>query len=153
MSKHKLETGFNFHRQGKLLEAMLMYKAFLEEEPDHFDALHLIGLLSYEMVRLKEAEGYFLRAIGLKPDFAQIYLSYARVLHDMERPEDEWACYDRAILIQPDDVEAHFSKGVLLQGLSRFDDALCAYDKAIAIDASLAESFVYSSLLPSSVTS
>ena len=46
MPKHELEKGFSLHRQGQLQQARLMYQAFLEEEPDHFDALHLMGLLS-----------------------------------------------------------------------------------------------------------
>ena len=64
MSQHKLEKGFELHRQGDLAEAKIVYAAFLEENPLHFDALHLSGLLSYEMGDLAEAESRLVKAIG-----------------------------------------------------------------------------------------
>ena len=106
MPKHELEKGFSLHRQGQLQQARLMYQAFLEEEPDHFDALHLMGLLSYELLRPQEAEGFFRKAICIKPDFHQIYLSYARPLQQLARPDEELACYDRASALKPRSISA-----------------------------------------------
>jgi len=36
------------HQQGNLAEAKKLYAAFLQGNPDHFDALHLSGIVAFE---------------------------------------------------------------------------------------------------------
>ena len=134
MSQHKLEKGFHLHQQGELVDAKILYEEFLSENPDHFDALHLLGLLAHEISGPQEAERHFLKAIGLKSDFAQIYISYATALRQMGRLEEELACYDRAIKIDADYLDALFGRAVVLQCMNRLDEALVNYDRTLLID-------------------
>ena len=133
MTLNTLELAFTLHQQEKLDEALLLYSAFLRGEPEHFDALHLMGLATYQSGRLDEAEGFFKKAISLKSDFAQIYTSYALLLQDRKRLDEALACYNKAISLNPDYAEAFCDRGVVLDEMKRFDEAVASYDRAVAL--------------------
>ena len=40
----KLERAMMFHRQGTLADAERIYLQILEQQPNHFDAVHLLGV-------------------------------------------------------------------------------------------------------------
>lgn len=41
-----LEQAFNYHQQGNLQKAQALYQAIIKTEPNHFYALHLLGMLA-----------------------------------------------------------------------------------------------------------
>ena len=133
MDVKTLELAFHLHQQEKLDDAVRLYAEFLAENPAHFDALHLMGLATYQCGRLDEAEGFFLQAITIKSDFAQIYSSYARMLHDRKRLGEAVACYEKAITLDPDYAEAYCDRGLVLDELKRFDAGVASYDSAVAL--------------------
>ena len=133
MDLKKLELAFVLHQQEKLDEAVRLYSECLSDDPGHFDALHLMGLATYQCGRLEEAEGVFLKAISIKSDFAQIYVNYARMLHDQKRLDEAVACYDKAITLNPDYAEAYCDRGLVLNELKRFDEAIASYDSAVML--------------------
>ena len=49
-----LAQALELHRQGKVVEAERLYAAILVR-PDHFDALHMLGVIKLEQGRLDEA--------------------------------------------------------------------------------------------------
>ena len=42
----KLNQGLVLHQQGNLAEAERCYIEVLQQQPDHFDALHLLGVIA-----------------------------------------------------------------------------------------------------------
>ena len=135
MMRQKFEIAFNLHRNGDLDPARGLYEEIIAADPDHFDAIHLLGLLHHQTGFAVEAELFFKKALRMKPDFHQLYSNYARVLHDERRFEDALACYEAAIILLPGDPEVYFDCGALLQETKRLDDALRNFDKAITIKA------------------
>jgi len=125
-----LELAFSLHQQEKLEEAIALYAAFLNEHPDHFDALHLMGLATGQAGRVEAAEAFFCKAISIKSDFAQIYTSYALLLHDHKRLEEARDCYRNAIIVAPDYAEAYCDGGVVLDYLNEVQEAITSYSRA-----------------------
>ena len=55
------------HRAGRLEEAEQLYRAVLKLEPDHFGALHYLGLACTQAGKFDEAEALLQRAVALEP--------------------------------------------------------------------------------------
>ena len=129
----KLNQGLALHRQGKLADAERCYGDVLQWQPDHFDALHLLGVIARQTRRPAEALASYDKAIALKPDYAVAHYNRGNALTDLKRPAEALASYDRAIVLTPDVAEAHNSRGIALRDLNRHAEALVSYDKAIAL--------------------
>jgi hypothetical protein len=41
-------TAFDHHRHGRLNQAAQLYRAILAHDPQHCDALHLLGVVAYQ---------------------------------------------------------------------------------------------------------
>src|SRR5579862_6227942 len=128
-----LTRAFALHQAGDLVQAEQIYRQIIDATPDHFDALHLLGVLQYQRGHLEEADRLINRAIALNPADAAAYTNRGNVLKDLKRFDEALACYDRAIALKPDYAEAYSNRGNAFMDLGRFDEALASYDKAIAL--------------------
>jgi hypothetical protein len=57
-------------KAGDLVAAEAGYRTVLSELPEHFDALHMLGVVMLQENRLNEAEMLIARAVVLRPDIA-----------------------------------------------------------------------------------
>ena len=65
-----LQKAFALHRKGDYPAAERLYQAILEAAPQHFDALHLLGVLHAQTGRLPRAAELLGAAIRVRPDAA-----------------------------------------------------------------------------------
>jgi predicted TPR repeat methyltransferase len=96
-----------YHRAGDLAEAEIGYRIALGREPDHPDALHLLGLLACQIGKADIGVPLIRRAIARAPDVASFHVNLGNVLslkEDDETGAEE--CYRRALTLEPDNVEA-----------------------------------------------
>ena len=63
----KLNQGMALHRQGKLADAVRIYREVLEQRPNHFSALHLLGVIALQTGRTERGVELIKKAIGLNP--------------------------------------------------------------------------------------
>ena len=129
----KLNQGMALHRQGKLADAERCYGEVLQRQPNHFGALHLLGVIAHQTRRTERAVELIKRAIGLNPKVAEAHNNLGNALMDLKRPAEALASYDKAIALKPDYAEAHYNRGAALRDLKRPAEALASYDKAIAL--------------------
>jgi predicted O-linked N-acetylglucosamine transferase (SPINDLY family) len=129
------------HQQGKLPEAKKLYEELLNKNPNHFDALHLSGVLSNQLQRLDEAEIFYVKAIRINPSYAPLHCHRGNMLKELGRLNEALASYDKAISIKADYADALNNRGNTLKKLKKFDDALASYDKAILIKSDFATAF------------
>lgn len=122
-----------YHEQGNLAEAKNLYFQILQVSPDHFDSLHMCGLMSYQVGLFEEAERFFAMAADIKSDFAPLHSNRGLARHALKRFNDALASYDTAISINSDSAEVLYNRGNSLKELKRFDEALASYDQALAI--------------------
>jgi tetratricopeptide (TPR) repeat protein len=55
-------------QEGRLAEAIANYQAVVAEQPDNFDALHMLGVAWFQSNQLDRAEHYVERALAIRPD-------------------------------------------------------------------------------------
>ncbi len=129
----KLQQGLALHQQGRLVEAEYLYEEVLRHAPEHFDALHLLGVLSLQTGGTQRGVELIARAIELNPNFAVAHNNLGNGLKDLRRYHDALASYDKAITLKPNYAEAHLNRGNVLRELKRFDEALASYERAITL--------------------
>ena len=142
MSQALLETALRLRQAGRLNDAADIYKQILAREPQHFEALHALGLVRYQGGQLDEAERLIAEAIAVNPQAADAIYNRACLLAKMSRPDEALRAFDAALAIKPDYLEALVNRGNLLAGLNRHAAALLSFDKAIALRPAIAELWI-----------
>jgi protein O-GlcNAc transferase len=136
-----LQQGFSLHQQGELARAKKIYTQLLEGQPDHFDALHLLGVIAIQSRNPTLAADLIGKALVIKPGNAVAQSNRGNALLELKRPEEALTSYDKAIALKSDYAEAIYNRGNALQELKRLEEALASYDKAIALKPDYAEAF------------
>lgn len=127
------------HQRGQLAEAKVLYEALLARAPEHFDALHLLGVLYHQQGNNAAALTWIDRAILLRPGEAAVHSNLGLVLQALGRAADAVASYDKALALKPDFVEALSNRGNALMSLGQAAAALESYDRALAFRPESAE--------------
>jgi predicted TPR repeat methyltransferase len=137
----KFRQGLALHQQGKLAEAERICGEVLRQQPNHFDALHLLGVIAARTRRTERAVELISRAIKLNAKVAAAHSNLGNALMDLKRPEEALASCDKAIALKSDLAEAYNNRGNALTDLKRYADALASYDKTISLKPDYAEAY------------
>lgn len=134
-----LQQAVALHQRGELSQAETLYAEVLRREPEHFDALHLMGVLARQGGAPEAAAELIARAIAVAPGKAIAHCNLGAALQDAGRHEDALASYGRALALQPAYPMALANRGNALRKLGRLDEALASYDAALAQQPAYAE--------------
>lgn len=129
-----IRIALEHHQAGRLADAERIYRRVLEIDPNHPEALHLIGLVAHQTGRHGIAVQLIDRAILHGPADPVVLNNRGAALQPLGRYEEALASYDQALSIKPDYVEALGNRGIVLQKLTRYQEAIATYDKALAIN-------------------
>lgn len=121
-------------KNGHLAAADDIYRAILEQVPDHADAMHYAGVLAHQQGREDEALSLIQKSVGLAPGQADWHSNLGIVLKARGRLDDAVQSFQQAIALDARHVNAYNNLGVLLRAQGRPEDSEAAYRKAIAID-------------------
>jgi predicted O-linked N-acetylglucosamine transferase (SPINDLY family) len=121
------------HQVGRIAEAEAIYRKILEEDPAHFDARHMLGVVHLQRGEHIAALRNIEAALKTKPGVAAAHNNRGTALAALRRLDEAADCYDRAVALAPDYVDALTNRGNTLKDLGRSDAALACYDKALAI--------------------
>ena len=121
------------HQQGQLNQAEALYKRILAQSPQHFDALHLSGVIAYQRRDLETAIRLIGLAVQIDPDNAPAHANHAAALRDRGHTEAALASFDRAIGLQADLAEAWANRSMLLLTLNRPRPALAGFERLVVL--------------------
>jgi predicted O-linked N-acetylglucosamine transferase (SPINDLY family) len=128
-----LDKALQLHHAGIAQQAQALCLQVLENLPDHFDALHLLGLSKSESRQLEEAEAILRRALEVDPKSAEAYSNLGVVYSDLAQLDKARACYEKAIALRPNYPVALNNLGNVLLKLRLYDRAIQSYDRAISL--------------------
>jgi tetratricopeptide (TPR) repeat protein len=111
----RLRAAIAAHQQGKLPQAEQLYREILQNEPNHPDALHLLGVIAHQAGRPGPAIDLIRRAIVVNPQVAAFHSNLASALKAAGHLADAQASYQEAIRLDPNFADAHAQLGVLLR--------------------------------------
>jgi tetratricopeptide (TPR) repeat protein len=133
--------GLALHQQGLIQEAQSFYEKALSQDSQHFDSLHLLGVIAYQTGDSVRAMDLMDQAIKANPKQAAAHSNRGLVLKDLGQLHEAVASYDKAIALKPDYAEALTNRGNALMDLHRYDAALDSHDQAIALRPGFAEAY------------
>lgn len=126
------------HRAGRLPQAEALYRRVLDVEPNHVDALHLMGLAAGQQGRHQAALELIGKAIRLSGEVPDFYNNLAEAYRGLGHIDRAMAAYRRAIALAPDFVAAHLNLGGVLCERGAFAEAEACYRRAVAAQPDLA---------------
>jgi tetratricopeptide (TPR) repeat protein len=128
-----LQTGLEHHQSGRLQEAEAIYQSILKEQPEHPDALHLLGVMAHQIGKNDIAVRLIENAIKVNPDEPDFYNNCGEAYRALHKNELAIARYEQAIAIRPDFAGAITNVGNALKEMGRLEDAISRYQQALAI--------------------
>jgi tetratricopeptide (TPR) repeat protein len=133
--------GMAFHRAGLLTEAEQFYRRVLETCPQHFDSMHLLGVVNFQRGDYALAIRQIDAALKIRPDVADAYNNRGNALKKLGRFEEALASYNQAIAFKPDDAASFNNRGSVFKDLRQLEEAATDFDSAIALKPDFAEAF------------
>ena len=127
------ETGLDHRRAGRHGDARLCCEQALSTDPGHADALHLMGLLSFDAGQHDQAVDWIACAIrqAPRPEFLS---SLGITLQAQGRHEEALNVFDKAVQLKPEDAGLWKQLGGALVELQRPADALLSLQHASKLD-------------------
>jgi len=121
--KKEFNEGINFHKNGNLVEAEEKYKKIISINPDHFDCLHLLGVVESQKGNFNEAIKLIKQAIKLNSKSAMAYNNLSLIYKNLKINEQALKYCEKALLLNPNYVQALLNKSDILIELKRINEA------------------------------
>jgi len=103
------------HQHGRLGIAEQIYRRILQDQPNHADAIHLLGVIAGQMGDHGAAIEHIQRAIALQGNECLFHNNLGEAYNALCRIPEALACYRRALELNPHYALAHSSLLLTLQ--------------------------------------
>jgi tetratricopeptide (TPR) repeat protein len=126
-----LAIAVQHHQAGDLQAAERIYKGILDIDPDHADALHLLGVVAFQSGDLDRAMQCICRAIKLNGTVAKFHCNLGNVFQAQRKLDEAVQSFRRALELDPQFAEAYLNLGSAFEAQGRIDEAVDAYRQAL----------------------
>src|SRR5262245_58036584 len=96
-----IDAGFAHHEAGELDWAAALYRKALKEDPEHAEALHLLGLITYQQGKFQSAIELIARALPELDDMPEAHLNLGNALREVGQFAEAVERYRLAIALDP----------------------------------------------------
>jgi tetratricopeptide (TPR) repeat protein len=127
------QAGLKHQQAGRYLDAQVSCEQALSADPNHVDALHLMGLLALQARQFDHAIEWIARANAQDPSTDYLY-SVGLALAQQGLHGEAFKAFDGAVQLKPGDIEFRLSHGKALEQLGRLTEALSSYHEVLKLD-------------------
>jgi len=128
-----LDQAKDHFRAGRWVQCQEVCRQMLSRRSDDPEAMHLMGLVAYQMTHLDEAQRWLAQAIAVNPLAANYHSNLGVVLTMAGQNEEAVAAYQRALELQPTMAESYNNLAIALAATDRFDESILACRQAISL--------------------
>jgi len=139
--KQALDLAINHHQKGNFLNAEDLYNKILEVNPEHFQAIFLLGSLSAQINKYDKAIHLLQKAIQINPNHADSYFNLGNVFKDIGDHSNAANFFQKATQINPVYAAAYNNLGIVLNISGQRQQAIDCYKKAIEINPAYAGAY------------
>ncbi len=139
-SNEQIKLAMQRHQGGDLVAAEKIYRQILNSEPNHPDALHLLGVLAGQSGKHDAALDLIGRAIQIKPNYPDAYKNMGTIYAQMGRFDEAIEAYKKVAEMRPDNAESYRDLGVVYKSAGRLAEAAAAYTQVVRLDPNSPES-------------
>ncbi|BDC39903.1 tetratricopeptide repeat protein [Paraburkholderia terrae] len=125
-----LQAGVAHQQAERLNDAEMQYRRILAIDPNHADAMHLLGLVAQARGQYQTACDLIMAAITRNPQ-AFYYYNLGNVMQANNRPAAAAECFRQALVLQPEYVDAHNNLGNAQRALKDHHGAVQSFCQAI----------------------
>ena len=129
-----LQRAIGFHQTGKLQQAELICQQILQIHPQHFTALHLLGVIAYQVENFEIAVDLIQQAVKVDPNQSSCFFSLGLTLKKQGRLEEAINAYYKVLEIEPKNADAYNNLGNILGLSGQLEEAVDTYRKALEIN-------------------
>ena len=130
-----LAKAIELHTRGELDAAAALYLQIIETDPDHFDALHMLGVYALQTGDLPAAYDLVTQAIRIRGDDAHAHVHLSAVLQQQGHLQEALSAIQQALALAPEMALALNNAAALLsKDLKRPAEALPLLEQALRID-------------------
>jgi tetratricopeptide (TPR) repeat protein len=126
-------AGLGHMQAGRHLDAQLCCQQALAMDPNHAEALHLMGLLSFHAKQYDHAVEWISRAIRQEPK-TDYLTNLGATLVNLGRHEEAIKAFDKAVQIKPLDADLWRNLGNVLVDAERQADAILSFQHALKLN-------------------
>jgi tetratricopeptide (TPR) repeat protein len=130
------------HGLGNLQEAERLYRLVLEREPNHAEAVNLLGTACYQMGKRDEALNFISRAISLDNTNPLFHFNLGKIYSSLLLSEEALRSFQAAIALKPNFAESYASIGNIFRATGNTEQAIANFSKAIEIKPDYCEAYV-----------
>ncbi len=127
------DLALDAQKKGFYVQAEGLYRKLLEAEPENFDALHMLGIVSHEMGKSSDAERCFLKALSIDSTHPPLFHHYGLFLAKTKRYEESVAQFNQALKLFDRFAPVYCDRGIALTELGKLDEALESHNVAVQI--------------------
>ncbi|HEV3383703.1 MAG TPA: tetratricopeptide repeat protein [Gemmata sp.] len=128
-----LTIAVNYHQAGQLREAEKLYREILASEPGNADALHLLGVIAYQVGKHEPAIEHIKNAIRLRGMDAEMCSNLGAAYQALNQLKEAECCYQNALQERPDHISARYNIGNLYLKQRKLDEAIDCYRRVLQL--------------------
>ena len=133
-----IETGLALLQAGRLAEAAAIFRQILAVQPNHADALHLLGLVAYYEGNYGASVELIMAALTHRTSEI-FYGNLGNAFAAQGKRAAAVECFRQAIALKPDYIQAHNNLGNMLREQGSFADAVQCFRVVISLKPDYAE--------------
>jgi tetratricopeptide (TPR) repeat protein len=135
----QLSLAVKHHRAGELRQAERLYRQVLQADPRQAEAMHLLGLVTYQLGDSDRAVEHMSRSLRLQPGNAEAHNNLGVVLRARGKPAEAEARYREALRLRPDYAEALNNLSNVLRMQGKPAEAAACSERAVRLRPDYAE--------------
>ena len=128
-----LNQALDLHRQGNLDQALILYSKVIEIDPEHTDALNLVGCLYSQLGDHSKGESFLRRALRNSPESSLIWLNLAAIQRESRKLSESLESLFKAIECDPDNSQARDLMCANFLALGRIRESIEAGELAVKL--------------------
>jgi tetratricopeptide (TPR) repeat protein len=139
LAQLEFDKGFACHQQGQFEQSKARYLQALAHDPSHVDALHLMGVLSFQDKQYAQAVDWIHQAIQVDPRHAHVHVNLGNAYKELGELDAALKYYQQAIELNPHSVSAHNNMGLVQRAMGWPEQALQSFERALDLQPNLAD--------------
>ena len=132
------EKAFIFHQQGEVEQAKLLYEDILQNDPHHFDALHMLGVAVTDEDPSRAVQ-LLSKALEINSTMPECFNNAAHALIKLGQHALALECCRHSIALEGGNWTTYANAAEALRNLQRQEDALVSINAAISIAPTMAK--------------
>jgi predicted TPR repeat methyltransferase len=129
-----LGIAIDFHKLGKVEDAVEVYEVLLSAYPDYPDAVHYLGVAKHQLGDSEDAIELLKRSLELAPGNVNAINNLGNIYRELGKLEHAEECYRDVLALAPQHVDTLINMAVSLRGLKKTDEALKVVKGALEIN-------------------